>query len=109
MKRIPKTLKVFNNFRLKIIISVYHVLCHARIIKYRCLICLAVKWLVRWVGFGWVCTQVGRIGLGEEKVTHVHLRISGQRLTLRSEGRGSTQTFKDRIGVKIKFRVTVQG
>jgi len=41
--------------------------------EYRCLLCLAVKWVVRWVGLGWVCTLVGRVGLGKEKVTHVYL------------------------------------
>ena len=59
--------------------TVYDVLCHARI-KYLCctLVGCQVSGLggrrpIRWFGLGGICKLVGGVGLGEEKVTHIHL------------------------------------
>jgi len=38
--------------------------------------------LVRWVGLGWVCKLVGRVGMDEEKVTHVTILSESKKRTL---------------------------
>ena len=68
----------------------YHVLCY-NIINYRCfnlLGCWCAGWvrpcvgMMGWAGPAWgrICKLAGRIGLGEEKLTLVHLYASPRKI-----------------------------